>query len=1174
MSENSISDTAVLELAELFRPIQSIKTQEQLLQLLEKLGYKFGIVEDIQGLVEKISGTIAAVEKAIPILEGFFQAQSEDERKGFILELIPKISAIFSASERIPGEVKSILETTLNVSEDSLSVLSELPVRLLDFLIFIHIYKKHPRIFGALHLMGILEYRKQEKDETRFLTECYIRTVNWNRLPRYFYEPGKVINEIYDWNGGIEGEGNKEFNSDEFLKRFALFLKAMQIAGGIYKQSENVKNALINSTSNLDELRIPIFSNGVYPESYTGFGLNITPAEKRANLKKGLAFIPYLTANASLTYDYSENWKAELKAGLFSDAGLGLTIRPPFSLDMFNNIFNNETEGSGFKADAFINVLQKQNGEYKKFYLFGQNGTTHLSASEISLKYFATSDAAGIDAGAELEIKKIRLFISLLGKADSFIASILPGAEIDSAFSLIIGFSLKNGIYFKGSAGIEILLPIHIPLGPVDIQNILIAIRPENGIIPLELSTGIKAKLGPLFVSVENIGLIINLSFPEGRDGKLGSVDFNLEFKPPTKLGLSIDAGIIKGGGYLECFPERGEYNGTLELGIEGLLTLNAIGLITTQNPDGSPGFSLLIVITTEFNPAFQLGFGFTLNGVGGLLGLNRMVVIEKLREGVKTNAVDNILFPEKVVGNAPTIISNLQSIFPVRQGSFVVGPMAKIGWGSPTIISLSLGVIIQLPDVKIAILGVLKMILPDEKVPLIKMQVNFLGVIDPSQQLITFDADLFDSKLLGTMTLTGQMLFYLKWGNQPDFIFSVGGFHPAYRPGMQVKKMERLGIRILDEDNASIRFETYFALTPNTLQFGASIHAYFDVGMGTTVDGYLGFDTLFQFSPFYFEVTAEGKFNLKCPLGETKVDIYVELTGISPWSVKARGSVEAFNQEIEFDFPQFKWGEEKAQPASSVKVEDILKECLKKDDAWQADSLSNAPRLVSISNPAKETGTVLRILPSGGIKISQKLVPLNTKLEKFGASNITGKNDLSIQSVSIGGNEAKIDTKTMDFFAAAQFFTLSNAKRLSKPSFEKFENGVIADFSNSKISTGGIMAKKVVFEKIFWDGEERVSTKEEQLQGSLFWNGLKFSRSYLSPLSQFTRETMLGKKRQQKPVLPVYEIVSAFDGEPVTMPPGIVNVFSTIMHAEMQVNDMIKEMPAMNGIVSVRQKI
>lgn len=60
---------------------------------------------------------------------------------------------------------------------------------------------------------------------------------------------------------------------------------------------------------------------------------------------------------------------------------------------------------------------------------------------------------------------------------------------------------------------------------------------------------------------------------------------------------------------------------------------MRATGLLTTRLPGGASGFSLLVVISSEFPPV-QLGLGFRLVGVGGLLGINRTVAVEALRGG------------------------------------------------------------------------------------------------------------------------------------------------------------------------------------------------------------------------------------------------------------------------------------------------------------------------------------------------------------------------------------------------------------------------------------------------------------------------------------------------------------------------------------------------------------
>ena len=87
----------------------------------------------------------------------------------------------------------------------------------------------------------------------------------------------------------------------------------------------------------------------------------------------------------------------------------------------------------------------------------------------------------------------------------------------------------------------------------------------------------------------------------------------------------------------------------------------------------------MLILINAEFTPV-QLGFGFTLNGIGGLLGLNRTARLEVLREGVRTNAIKSILFPEDIIGNIDRIVSDVKAVFPVQRDHFVLCPMGKLG--------------------------------------------------------------------------------------------------------------------------------------------------------------------------------------------------------------------------------------------------------------------------------------------------------------------------------------------------------------------------------------------------------------------------------------------------------------------------------------------------------------
>src|SRR6185369_2417211 len=123
-------------------------------------------------------------------------------------------------------------------------------------------------------------------------------------------------------------------------------------------------------------------------------------------------------------------------------------------------------------------------------------------------------------------------------------------------------------------------------------------------------------------------------------------------------------------------------------------VSVKAFGLLDTKFPDGTEGVSFVVVIVAEFTP-IQLGFGFTLLGVGGMLGLNRTVNTIGLGDAVRTGSLEHLLFPRNVVADAPAIIHDLATVFPAAPAHYIFGPMAKLGWGTPTLISADLGIVI-----------------------------------------------------------------------------------------------------------------------------------------------------------------------------------------------------------------------------------------------------------------------------------------------------------------------------------------------------------------------------------------------------------------------------------------------------------------------------------------------
>src|SRR5690606_13138039 len=110
-----------------------------------------------------------------------------------------------------------------------------------------------------------------------------------------------------------------------------------------------------------------------------------------------------------------------------------------------------------------------------------------------------------------------------------------------------------------------------------------------------------------------------------------------------------------------------------------------------------------------------------------------------------------------------------------------------------------------------------------------------------------------------------------------PNFLLSVGGFHPSYTPPpLNLPSMQRLTIVLADEKNLKISVESYFAVTSNSAQFGARVYA-MAKAWKISAEGELWFNVLFQFSPFYFAADMGVKFAIKMG-NKTIIGIYVAL--------------------------------------------------------------------------------------------------------------------------------------------------------------------------------------------------------------------------------------------------------------------------------------------------------
>lgn len=734
----------------------------------------------------------------------------------------------------------------------------------------------------------------------------------------------------------------------------------------------------------------------------------------------------------------------------------GVLVLPDQPLKVVSNIFG----GSGPQADLsqFIPEFTYTNTDQKTL-LFETGFGAKLEFASWALRAGVLAALSGFYV--ETDLKGATLTISG-GQGDGFLQSILPAQPMSLDFDLTLGFSSKTGLYFGGSVGLEVKLPTHVSIGPIALDAITVAVKPAAGNIPLNLGADIAASLGSVAVVVQNMGAVVNLSFPPKRDGNLGPMQLDLGFKWPSGAGLSVDAAGVSGGGLLKYDDAAHEYSGVLQLQFTDL-ALQAFGLITTQVANGA-GFSLLALVNANF-PPIELGWGFTLNGLGGLVALHRTASVDALRAALKADQLSAVLFPKNAITDAPRILAQLETMFPTAPGRFLFGPMALIGWGTPTVLTAAIAVVLELPEpVRILLLARIVVRAPTESNALVRINLDALGVLDLGKGELSLDATLFDSRLL-TYTLSGDMALRAAWSGQREFLLAIGGFHPRFTPPAGFPALQRIAIDMPGGIVSKLRLAAYLAITSNTVQFGAELDVFIGVS-GFGLAGHLGFDALLQFDPFHFEADISGTVALKAGGDDLmSVSLDATLTGPAPFNISGSFKIHIVFFDVHISFSH-SWGQDApAIAATLVDVGHLLSATLADPRSWDARLPAGVSALVAVRQI--EDSTVVLAHPLALPEVHERIVPLGLDITRFGDGSPSGATRFAITDLLLGPNSATT-VAVQDDFAPAQFFDLSDEEKLARPSFERHDAGVI--LSAALLDRGTPIPKSITYETFFVD--------------------------------------------------------------------------------------------------------
>ncbi|MBI3258315.1 MAG: hypothetical protein HYZ54_02365 [Ignavibacteriae bacterium] len=480
-------------------------------------------------------------------------------------------------------------------------------------------------------------------------------------------------------------------------------------------------------------------------------------------------------------------------------------------------------------------------------------------------------------------IKKINILIAAAAKKIGKTLPTLP----DKKEGLVKCVDLS--MTFNAPAGISV--PVELSMGKTTTQSAYMLQASGNDFMTTSLTTttattnskvatdnatwiNIQKAIGPVYMDK------VGLSYQSGTLGvlfsfslKLGALTITLDglmvgsplskFSPVfdlSGLGITFNTGPVAiSGGFIKTESDTGPmYNGQALIKA-GSFALSAMGSYAKVNGETS-----LFIFAMMTNPPLGGPPYFFVTGAAAGFGYNRGLKLPNI-DGVPSFPLttgfvpgQKSLFSDGEDPNKALSVLVSQNIVPVQIGQNWLA--AGVQFTSFEMLKSYALVVVEFgTTLEIALLGMTTASVPTgDPNPLLFAQLALDVKILPDDGLISVEAKLASSSYLldKSCHLTGGFAMYIWFGNNEnagDFVVTLGGYHPSFKPPTYYPKVPLLGFNWVVSSELTIKGGMYFALTPTCLMAGGSLAATWQSG-NLKAWFIIGADFLISWKPYHYE--------------------------------------------------------------------------------------------------------------------------------------------------------------------------------------------------------------------------------------------------------------------------------------------------------------------------------